>query len=67
MAERIVRMAEATKITGKSRSSIYNALNPASPYYDPAFPKRVKVGARAVGFRESSLEAWVASREEVEG
>lgn len=66
MSDRIARIAESTKITGKSRSGIYNALNPKSPYFDPTFPKPVKLGARAVGFRLSELEGWVASRQRVE-
>ncbi|MBV7394119.1 helix-turn-helix transcriptional regulator [Mameliella sediminis] len=66
MTERIARMPEANKITGKSRSATYNALNPKSPYYDPTFPKPVKVGSRAIGFHLSELEAWVASRQRVE-
>lgn len=43
--------------TGLSRSSIY-AMTAAG-----TFPKPVKLGARAVGWRESDLAAWLEARE----
>ncbi|MFT7190352.1 MAG: prophage regulatory protein [Sulfitobacter sp.] len=62
MADRIIRIYQSPKIVGFSISMIYNMLNPASHYHDPTFPKPLKLGARAKGFRHSDLEAWVASR-----
>jgi prophage regulatory protein len=31
---------------------------------DQGFPKRIKIGIRAVGWIESEVQAWVASRVE---
>ncbi|MCW6567572.1 helix-turn-helix transcriptional regulator [Yersinia ruckeri] len=59
---RILRMAELTKLVGISRSSIYEKLNPKSKYYDACFPKPVRLGAASVGWRSTSVEAWIASR-----
>ena len=64
MADRIVRVYQAPEITGFSISMIYNLLNPNSRYHDPTFPKPVKLGVRAKGFRLSELQEWVRSREE---
>ena len=37
--------------------------DPRSPYYDPDFPKPIRLGKRAVGWRESEVIAWLESRE----
>jgi prophage regulatory protein len=59
----ILRMKPTTVYTGVGRSSIYEKLNPNSKYFDPTFPKPIKLGTRAVGFRLSELQQWVESRE----
>lgn len=30
---------------------------------DPTFPRKIQLGRRAVGFRESEIEAWLDSRQ----
>lgn len=67
MADRIVRVYQAPEVIGFSVSTIYNLLNPSSQYFDPSFPKPVKIGSRAKGFRLSELEAWIASRDMADG
>ena len=62
MAEIIVRRREVEKLTGLSRSTIYERLNPNSPYHDPTFPRPVKIGVRAVGWRLGEIAAWQKSR-----
>lgn len=53
-------LQEVIRRTGLSRSSIYNRLNPASPYYDPTFPRPVRLGSTSsIRFVESELEAWL--------
>ncbi|PRG07797.1 AlpA family phage regulatory protein [Burkholderia ambifaria] len=60
--DRVLRMKTMTEKTGVSRSSAYNKINPASKYFDPSFPKPIRLGAHAIGWRESELDAWIASR-----
>jgi prophage regulatory protein len=64
-AQRIIKLPELKNQTGKSRSSIYDTLNPKSPRYDASFPRPVKLGARAIGFYESEVQAWIESRREI--
>lgn len=46
-----------------SRSTIYDKINPASPRYDAAFPKPIRLGnGSAVGWIESEVEIWLRSR-----
>lgn len=52
-------------MTGLSRSAIYSRLQPSSPYYDPDFPRQVKLangrkGASAWSLKE--IEDWIRTR-----
>ena len=61
----IIRRKQVEARTGLSRSTIYAKLrhNPKRPGdYDPTFPKPVSVGAKAVGWVESELDAWLISQ-----
>ncbi|MCD6619983.1 AlpA family phage regulatory protein [Aeromonas veronii] len=44
-----------------SRSWIYERINPKSPRFDPSFPRPVRVGTSAIGWRESSVDIWIQS------
>ncbi len=72
---RILRRKQLENKTGLSRSGIYAKLkpNPKRPNdYDPTFPKPISLGAKAVGWIESEVDAWLEqqiknSREAQEG
>jgi len=51
-----VHSPEVVAICGISRSTIYEMIR------RDEFPAPVKLGARAVGWRRSDIEAWYASR-----
>ena len=57
MQNKIHRLPSALDLTGLCRSSLYNALAAKD------FPEPVKLGKRAVGWKESDLMAWVQSRQ----
>lgn len=59
---RILRRPVVEDKTGLSRATIYEKINPKSRYYDPAFPKPIKLGQRAVGWDESAVDTWLAVR-----
>lgn len=56
MDEQILRLPQVVAKTGMSRSWIYQAVA------DGNFPGPVALGARAVGWERSSVDAWIASR-----
>lgn len=61
----ILRRKQVEARTGLSRSGIYARMtpNPKRPGdYDPTFPKPISVGAKAVGWIEAEVEAWIAAR-----
>lgn len=55
------RLNEVKQAIGLSRSTMYNLMTPTSPYYDPTFPKPVKIGKRAIAWREHEINAWISS------
>jgi len=57
MQRRIFRRPVVEQVTGLSRSTLYAMMA------DGAFPKPVKLGKRAVGWREEDVSEWLESRE----
>ena len=57
MPDKIFRRPAVQDITGLSRSTLYAMIA------EGRFPAPVKLGTRAVGWRETDLTAWLASRE----
>lgn len=58
MERAILREKDVIKFVGKSRTTIWRDEK------EGRFPKRVKIGARAVGWLRSDLEAWLESLKE---
>ena len=56
MIPEIYRLPSVVAACGLSRSTIYEMIGRGE------FPAPVKLGARAVGWRRSDIEAWLASR-----
>jgi len=56
--ERLIRLDEVEQRTGLKKSTIYARmrLQPAQ------FPRCVAIGGRAVAWRESDIDTWVAER-----
>jgi len=56
MQNRILRRHEVESQIGLSRSSIYQMMS------DGDFPLPIKLGKRAVGWREQDLNEWLSNR-----
>lgn len=59
---RILRIKTVIQICGISRSSIYQKIDPASPYHDEYFPTPLRLGASAIGWLEHEVQAWLNLR-----
>ncbi|MGE4316759.1 helix-turn-helix transcriptional regulator [Acinetobacter sp.] len=59
---KILRLPAVTDISGLSRSTIYEKLNPRSRRYDKDFPTPIKIGVSAVGWLQHEIEAWLISK-----
>ena len=55
MASAILRLNDVIARTGLSRTVIYRRMAAGT------FPRMVELGPRAVGWRESDIEAWIES------
>lgn len=56
MSQKILRLKQVQAQTGLSRSSIYAFQSTGN------FPKSVKLGSRSVGWLESEVGEWIASK-----
>ena len=57
MQQRLYRRTDVSDVTGLSKNAIYKMMR------DGRFPKPVKLKGRAVAWRKSDLDAWIASLE----
>lgn len=57
MAEQILRRRQVELLIGVSRSSIYAWIGKGD------FPAPVRLGTRAVGWRQSDIDHWLAERQ----
>ena len=58
---RIVRLPEVARITGLSKPTIHRR------YRNGTFPRPVKLGASAIGWRLHEIEEWIAALPTVGG
>ena len=58
---RLMRLREVLAITGLSKSTIYALIAGGQ------FPRPVRIGRRAVGWRASEVQAWVTARPSAAG
>lgn len=52
----VLRLPQVRKRTGLSRSGLYAAQKAGN------FPRSILLGARAVGWLQSEVDAWIAER-----
>lgn len=57
-----LKLDAVLKRTGSSRTSTYARMDPKSKYYDPTFPKQIRISANRVVWIESEIDAWLESR-----
>ena len=50
------------ELTGLSRSTIYEMMNPKSKYHEPTFPKKVNLTTNRVAWVASEINDWIQSR-----
>ena len=58
MTEFILRLPRVAEITGLSRSTIIAMVRNE----EESFPQPVRLGKRAIGWKQTDIEAWLAGR-----
>lgn len=56
MSEKIIRLPKLSETVGLSPTSIWRREKLGE------FPKRIKIGARSVGWLESEIDAWIVEQ-----
>jgi prophage regulatory protein len=59
---RIIRLKQVIELTGLSRSTIYDVMNPKSTRYDPDFPKSIQLTQGTVGWVYTEVEQWIENK-----
>ncbi|HDR9017870.1 AlpA family transcriptional regulator [Burkholderia multivorans] len=54
--DQVMRMKDVVKKIGLCRATVYAMIKRGE------FPRPIRIGERATGWRESELEAWLAKR-----
>lgn len=60
MTDKLLRLRVTQSITSLSKTSLYDAMKAGR------FPQPVKIGSRAVAWRESDIMAWMDALEKRE-
>ena len=56
-SNRVLRLPAVLELVGISRSSLYALIGAGD------FPRPLKLGKRAVGWRAETVDAWISRRE----
>lgn len=56
MPDRLLRRPSVQELTGLTKSTLYRLVSQG------AFPLPIRIGSRAVAWRESAVAAWIADR-----
>ena len=54
---------EACTALNMARSKLYYLCDPKSPYFDPAFPKPIRIGKGSVRLDRAALEHWYTQQQ----
>jgi prophage regulatory protein len=54
---------EACTALNMARSKLYYLCDPKSPYFDPAFPRPIRIGKGSVRLDRAALEHWYAQQQ----
>jgi predicted DNA-binding transcriptional regulator AlpA len=60
----VIRLPLVLRTVGIARSTLYLKTNPSSKYYDPRFPKPIKLGTKAVGWLLTDVQSYVNALKE---
>lgn len=55
----LIKISQLCQKLGVSKSSVYRRINPKDRFYDPSFPKPIKLGELTTRWIESDVEQWI--------
>ena len=63
-AHQLISIKQVVNYTGLSRSTIYELIDEKSPYYDPTFPKKIKMTQNRICWSAWEINQWIESKME---
>ncbi|HCK29953.1 MAG TPA: AlpA family phage regulatory protein [Acinetobacter ursingii] len=58
----IINLKEVVAFTSISRAKIYEMINETSKYYDPTFPKPVRLSESRIGWSAWEIHQWIEAK-----
>ena len=58
----IINLKEVIQFTSISRAKIYEMINDSSRYYDPSFPKPVRLSESRIGWVALEVNQWIEAK-----
>lgn len=58
----IINIKEVIQFTSISRAKIYEMINIDSKYYDPTFPKPVRLSESRIGWVALEVHQWIETK-----
>ncbi|MEG0344467.1 MAG: AlpA family phage regulatory protein [Acinetobacter sp.] len=56
---KLIGIKQVVECTCLSRSTIYEIMNEKSPYYDPTFPKKIKMTQNRICWSALEINQWI--------
>ncbi|WP_180186566.1 AlpA family transcriptional regulator [Acinetobacter sp. YH01012] len=57
-----INLKQVVELIGVCRSTIYEMMDENSPYYDPTFPKKVKITQNRIGWSAWEINQWIEAK-----
>ena len=58
-SHQLLRIDAVCSLIGLSKATIWNKLNPESEYFDPNFPKQIRISKKAVAWDRNEIIGWI--------
>lgn len=58
----LIGLKQVIQFTALSRSTIYAMMDEYSPYYDPSFPKSVKISQNRIAWSAYEINQWIETK-----
>lgn len=58
----ILRCPKVLERTAISRAALYEKMRPTSKYFDPTFPRSIRISERSVGWIASEIDDWISAQ-----
>lgn len=58
----LLRAAQVCSKLKISKTTLYAKLDKNSKYYDPDFPRQIKLGTSSVGWVEHQVDQWILKK-----